>query len=108
MRCAKKLRYLDESLDVFRTGLPRHRDTEDTQRKLRLDCRERLSRALAAGQAVGNEADAVAARGLRAREIEDMTKQPADRRAKYMDDVERSIGHGEPGESRRPTWLRKG
>jgi hypothetical protein len=108
MRRTKKLRYLHESIDVFGARLPRHRNPEQAERKLRLDCRERLSRALAAGQAVGNEADAVAARGLRAREIEDMTKQPADRRAKYMDDVERSIGHGEPAGSRRPTWLRKG
>jgi hypothetical protein len=45
--------------------------------------------AWSAGAAVGNQSDAVAARGLLAGEIDDMAEQPADGRAKHVQDVQR-------------------
>jgi hypothetical protein len=53
---------------------------------------------LAASEAVGENADMVAARGLSLGEIEDVTENPADRRAYRMQDTKRLVwlrGHGQ-------------
>ena len=54
--------------------------------------------AIAAGEAVGENADMVATIGLSVGEIEDMTENPADRRAYRMQDTKRLVwlrGHGQ-------------
>jgi len=64
---------------------------------------QRLVGALAAGEAVGENADVVAAIGLAMGEIEDMTEDPADRRAYCMQDTKRLVwlrGHGQNQRSR--------
>ena len=59
--------------------------------------------AFATGKAVGDDADVVAAIGLSMGEIEDMTENPADRRAYRMQDTKRLVwlrGHGQNQRSR--------
>ena len=53
------------------------------------DFRQRLLGAIAAGQAVGDDADMVAAFGLAVGEIEDVAKDAADRRARCVQDPKR-------------------
>ena len=55
---------------------------------MRRERREASPRRRAAGRRVGNDADAMAARGLGARQIDDVAEQPADRRAQDVQDVE--------------------
>ena len=50
--------------------------------------RQRRVGAFAAGQAVADDADVVAALGLAVGEIEDMAENAADRRARHMHDLE--------------------
>ena len=51
---------------------------------------------VAAGRAVADDADVMAARGLAARDIEDVPENAADRRAGDVHDLERfEIGHGQ-------------
>ena len=59
------------------------------------------SRMRAAGQAVGDQADLVAARRLPADEIDDMPEQAADRRAEDMQDFKRRRGSGMSGSTLR-------
>ena len=65
-----------------------HRNAGKAERERWLERLERLFGAFAAGIAVGNQADAMAARGLFARQVDDVAKQAADRRAKDMQDVQ--------------------
>ena len=53
------------------------------------DFRQRLLGAFAAGEAVGDDADVMAAIGLAVGEIEDMAKNAADRRARGVQDAKR-------------------
>src|SRR6185437_4303736 len=54
-----------------------------------------LSRgAIAAGKAVGNEADMVTAVGLAVGQVQDMTEDSTDRRANRVQDTKRLIGNG--------------
>ena len=57
----------------------------------RRDLRQRRLGAFAAGQAVGNDADVVAAVGLAVGEIEDVAEDSADRRAHRVQDTKRLI-----------------
>ena len=57
----------------------------------RRDLRQRRLGALAAGQAVGDDADVMAAVGLAVGEIEDVTEDAADRRAHRVQDTKRLI-----------------
>ena len=53
------------------------------------DLRQRRRGAFAAGQAVGDNADMVAAVGLPVGEVQDVTEDSADRRAHRMQDTKR-------------------
>ena len=55
----------------------------------RRDFRQRLLGAFAAGEAVGDDADMVAAIGLAVGEIEDMAEDAADGRARRVQDTKR-------------------
>ena len=55
----------------------------------RRDFRQRLLGAFAAGEAVGDDADMMAAIGLAVGEIEDMAEDAADRRARGVQDAKR-------------------
>ena len=55
----------------------------------RRDFRQRLLGAFAAGEAVGDDADMMAAIGLAVGEIEDMAEDAADRRARRVQDTKR-------------------
>jgi hypothetical protein len=69
-----------------------HRNTREPERKLgRKRCESRLG-ARASGGAVGHDADLVAARGLRMRQIDHVTEQAADGRPQDVQDPEGSIG----------------
>ena len=57
----------------------------------RRDLRQRRIGALAAGEAVGDDADEMAAVGLSVGEIENMPEDAADRRANGMQDAKRLI-----------------
>ena len=50
--------------------------------------------ALAAGQAVGDDADMMAAIGLAVGEVEDVAEDAADRRAHRVQDTKRLVGRG--------------
>ena len=64
----------------------------DTEFHSRGDLCESCSCALAAGEAVSNDADEMSAIGLSVCDIENMPNDPAHRRANGMKDAERSIG----------------
>ena len=55
----------------------------------RSDFRQRLLGAFAAGEAVGDDADVMAAVGLAVGEIEDVAENAADRRARGVQDTKR-------------------
>ena len=57
----------------------------------RRDLGQRRCGAFAAGQAVGDDADMMAAVGLAVGEIEDVTKDAADRRAHRVQDAKRLV-----------------
>jgi hypothetical protein len=67
-----------------------HRQALKAEREPRREFGQDLFGARPAGRAIGDEADAVAARDLAAGEIEDMAEQTADRRAENVDDVQGS------------------
>src|SRR6185312_14146709 len=80
-----------------KVGRPRLAVTGDAvyaKREARGDLCKRLVGALAAGEAVGNDADLVAAVGLAVGEIDDVTENAADRRAHRVKDFERFVGRG--------------
>ena len=61
----------------------------DAELEARGDFRQRLLGAFAAGEAVGDDADMMAAIGLAVGEIEDMPEDAADRRARGVQDPKR-------------------
>jgi hypothetical protein len=63
---------------------------------------QRLLGAFAAGEAVGENADMVAAIGLSMGEIEDVTENPADRRAYRMQNTKRLVRMRRHGQDRCP------
>ena len=68
------------------------------------DFRQRLLGAFAAGEAVGDDADVMAAVGLAVGEIEDMTEDAADRRARRVQDTKRlAFDHRHDQNQRSPT-----
>ena len=68
------------------------------------DLRQRRGGTLAAGQAVGDDADLVAAVDLAIGEVQDMTENGADRRAHRVQDTKRLIwNHGHDQNQRSPT-----
>ena len=68
------------------------------------DLRQRRLGAFAAGQAVGDDADMVAAVGLAVGEVEDVTEDAADRRAHRVQDTKRLIwNRGHDQNQRSPT-----
>ena len=86
----------DEAHEVGGPELALHGKPRDAELHLRRDGRERGLGAGAAGRAVADDADVMTARGLAARDIEDMPENAADRSAGDMHDLERfEIGHGQ-------------
>jgi hypothetical protein len=81
-------RHMRDRGHVTRTDLPAHGHTAHAERKQRRQVRERGFRPGAAGGRVDDEADPVPALRLAARQIEHMPKQPADRGAQHVQDVE--------------------
>ncbi len=72
-------RYLHEAREVSRPELALHGKPRDAELHLRRDSRERGLGAGAAGRAVADDADVMTARGLAARDIEDVPENAADR-----------------------------
>ena len=66
------------------------------------DFGERLIGAFAAGQAVGDDADVMTAVGLAVGQIQDMTKDPAYRGARRVQDTKRLAFHDSHGQRQRP------
>ena len=64
-------------------------DAMNAELEARRDFRQRLLGALAAGEAVGDDADVMAVVGLAVGEIEDMAKDAADGRARRVQDTKR-------------------
>ena len=72
----------------------------------RRDFRQRLLGAFAAGQAVGDDADMVAAVGLAVGEIEDMAEDAADGRARRVQDAKRlAFDNGHDQNQRSPAGV---
>ena len=63
---------------IAQAGMPAHGYTGKSQRELRRQSRKRRIRTRAAGRGVRHDAHLMAARGLRARKIDHVTKQTAD------------------------------
>src|SRR5271167_1674258 len=78
--------------EIARPWLAADRNPVHPERQTRRDFGKRLVGALAAGQAVGDNADLVPALGLSVGEIEDMTKNAADRRTHGMQNAKRLNG----------------
>ena len=74
--------------DIARADMPAHRHAAQPQREMGSERGEGRIGAFAAGRGIRHDADLVAARGLRARQIEDVTKQPADGRAQDVQDFQ--------------------
>ena len=77
---------------VARPHVAAHRHARKPERQLRCELGKLLLGARAAGAPVGDQADAVAARDLLARKIEHVAEQAADRRAEYVENVQRPHG----------------
>ena len=74
---------------IARQRLTANRRAVNAELETRGDFCQRLLGALAAGEAVGDDADVMAAVGLAVGEIEDMAENPADRRARCVQDTKR-------------------
>ena len=87
-------RHRAEGPDVARADLARHRESRNAKLHLRRDGRKRRVGAGAAGRAVADDADLVAARRLAAGDIEDVPENAADRGPRHMHDLQAlRIGH---------------
>ena len=76
----------------------------DAELEARRDLRQRLLGALAAGQAVGDDADLMAAIGLSIGEVQDVAKDAANRSTQRMQDTKRlTVDHGHDHNQRSPT-----
>ena len=79
----------------------------DAELEARGDFRQRLLGAFAPGEAVGDDADMVAAIGLAVGDIEDVTKNAADGRASRVQDTERlTVNERHDRNPRRPMGRR--
>ena len=75
--------------EVGRERLAANGDAVNAKLEARGDFGERLLGAFAAGEAVGDDADVMAAFGLAVGQIEDMAKDPANRGARGVQDTKR-------------------
>ena len=73
---------------IGRTERPLNGGQRQAERQRRRQAGEHRLGGVAAGQAVGNDADAMAARDLALHQIGDVAKQPADRRAQNVKNIE--------------------
>ncbi len=76
---------------IRRVRRPSHRHPVHAQRHFRRDGFQRRGGAVAAGQAVGDDADLMAAVGLSRRQIEDVADDAADRRADGVENAKRLV-----------------
>ena len=74
---------------ITQADVPAHRHARDAVRELARERRKHCFRLRSAGRAIGDQSDAMSACGLTSRQIGDMAKQPADRCAHHMQNVER-------------------
>ena len=89
---------------IGRTRLAANRNAMNAELETRRDLRQRLVGAFAAGEAVGDDADVMAAVGLAVGEIEDMTEDAADGRARRVQDTKRlAFDHRHDQNQRSPT-----
>ena len=79
---------LHRARDIARTELAGNRDALDSECEPRRQFGENGIGARAAGRAVDNQADTMAALDLALRDIDDMAEQAAERRPQNMDDLE--------------------
>jgi len=77
--------------DVVQAELPAHADPAETERQFRRQFRESGLGLCPAGRGIRDEAHAMSARDLAAREVEHMAEQPADRRPQDMQDIEAAL-----------------
>ena len=77
---------------VAEPDLPAHRDTREAEREVGRQFREHRFGARAAGRRIGDQPDAVSARGLSAREIDHVAEQAADRGAQHVQNLQASGG----------------
>ena len=90
-----RLQFADHALEpgphqkITRQRLTANGCAMNAELELGSDFRQRLLGAFAAGQAVGDDADVMAAVGLAVGEIEDMAENAADRRARGVQDPKR-------------------
>ncbi len=85
-------------------GFAANGETMNAKREPGRDRRQRGLGALAAGQAVGDNADVVATVDLPIGEVQDVTEDTADRRAQRVQDTKRLIcNHGHDQNQRSPT-----
>ena len=91
------------SIHVGRARLAVNRDAMNAELEPRRNFRQRLLGAFAAGEAVGDDADVMAAVGLAVGEIQDMAENAADRRARRVQDPKRlAFHHGHDQNQRSP------
>ena len=89
---------------VERTGFPSDCNTIDAELHARCNLGQCLIGTFAAGQAVGDDPDMVAALGLTIGEVEDVPNDSADRRARRVQDTKRlTFHHGHHQNQRSPT-----
>ena len=90
-----RLQFADHALEsgphqkIARQRLAANGRAVNAELEARGDFRQRLLGAFAAGEAVGDDADVMAAVGLAVGEIEDMAENAADRRARGVQDTKR-------------------
>src|SRR3984893_10908072 len=90
--------------DVGWAGVAANGETMNAKLETGRDLRQRRLGAFAAGEAVGDNADVVATVSLSVGEIQDVTDDPADRRAHRVQDTKRLIwNHGHDQNQRSPT-----
>jgi hypothetical protein len=80
------LRHVGDGVEIAKVHMAAHGQTRETERELRGKLGENRLGPRAAGVRVGNDSDLMAAHGLAAGEIDDMSEQAADRRAQDMKD----------------------
>jgi hypothetical protein len=80
--------YMPDTADITGAEMARERMFGNTKRQIMREPGQHVIRAGAAGTAVGDQPNMMPAGGLAARKIDHMPEQPADRRAKNMQDVQ--------------------
>jgi hypothetical protein len=77
--------------EIAGMGLAVDRDASNAKLETGRDLGQRCLRACAAGQTVGDNSDMVAAIGLSIGEVQDVSKDPTDRRAHRVQDTKRLV-----------------